>query len=121
MELSRATGERTENEITRLLIAWSEGDMEALDMVFPLAYRDLRHIAKKCYGKIPCKDLQATELIGEIYDILLKQRNTSWEGRGQFYRFAALLMERVLLSYKRGIDTGKRGGGSTQVDRKSVV
>ena len=102
-------------EITRLLVAWSRGDLEALDKVFPLAFEDLRRIARKSYGKIPSKDLQPTELIGEIYAILLKQRNVSWEGRGQFYKFAAFLMERFLLEYKRGLQTQKRGGQATDV------
>lgn len=115
MESGETDGERARGEITHLLVAWSEGDLEALDKVFPLAFEDLRRIARKCCGKIPCKDLQPTELIGEIYAVLLQQRKVSWEGRGQFYRFAALLMERVVLGYKRGLGTRKRGGGSTQV------
>jgi hypothetical protein len=109
------TAKPTKGEITHLLVAWSEGDMEALDKIFPLAFEDLRRIARKCCGRIPGKDLQPTELIGEIYKTLLDQRSVHWEGRGQFYNFAALLMERVLLGYKRGLETQKRGGQATQV------
>jgi len=102
-------------EITHLLTAWSEGDLEALDKVFPLAFEDLRRIARRCCGRIPSPELQPTELIGEIYETLLKQKSVRWEGRGQFYRFAAFLMERVLLGYKRGLGTQKRGGRATRV------
>lgn len=102
-------------EITRLLSAWSRGDLDALDKVFPLAFEDLRRIARKCCGRIPCRDLQPTELIGEIYAVLLKQRDVKWDCRGQFFTFAALLMERVLLAYKRELGTRKRGGGAARL------
>jgi RNA polymerase sigma factor (TIGR02999 family) len=105
----------TRGEITHLLAAWSDGDLQALDKIFPLAFDDLRRIARKCCGRIPCRDLQPTELIGEIYATLLKQRDVHWECRGQFFTFAAMLMERVLLSYKREIGTRKRGGGAARV------
>jgi len=115
MAPAAANPEDAKGEITHLLVAWSQGDLQALDKVFPLAFEDLRRIARKCCGKIPAKELQPTELIGEIYATLLKQRKVSWDCRGQFYQFAALLMERVLLSYKRGLDAQKRGGQTTQV------
>ncbi len=115
MEPAATSPEDAKGEITHLLVAWSQGDLEALDKVFPLAFEDLRRIARKCCGRIPAKDLQPTELIGEIYATLLEQRKVRWECRGQFYQFAALLMERVLLSYRRGLDTEKRGGQTTQV------
>ncbi len=102
-------------DITHLLVAWSKGDLKALDAVFPLAFEDLRRIARGCYGRVPLKDLQPTELLGEIYAILLKQRTVHWKGRGQFYRFAGFLMQRFLLEYKRGLETSKRGGQTTQV------
>ncbi len=109
------TDEPEEGDITELLIAWSRGDIEALDKVFPLAFQDLRHIARKCHRKIPNADVEPTELIGEIYAILLDQKAVSWEGRGQFYKFAAFLMERVLLGYRRTVQTRKRGGNRVRV------
>lgn len=113
MPVGAIGGER--GEITRLLSAWSHGDLDALDKVFPLAFEDLRRIARKCCGRIPCRDLQPTELIGEIYAVLLKQRKVTWVCRGQFFTFAAFLMERVLLAYKRELGTRKRGGGAVQL------
>lgn len=99
-----------QGEITHLLNRWSRGDLQALDQIFPLAFEDLRRIARKCCRGIPWKNFQPTELIGEIYAVLLKQKNVTWESRGQFFTFAALLMERVLLSYKRALGAQKRGG-----------
>ncbi len=108
-------GESAHIDITHLLVAWGQGDLKALDKVFPLAFEDLRRLARKCCGRIPSKEFQPTELIGEIYQVLLKQRNVSWENRGQFYSFATVLMERILLGYKRALKTDKRGGKSTLV------
>lgn len=102
--------EMTEGDITHLLSAWSKGDLQALDEVFPLAYQDLRRVARRCSAQIPCQDLQPTELIGSIYFTLRKQKKTHWDCRAQFYRFAALLMERVLIDHKRELRTQKRGG-----------
>lgn len=110
MSPAGGNAEHAKGEITRLLMAWSEGDLEALDLVLPLAFDDLRRIARKCCQRIHVADLQPTELIGEIYAVLLQQKQVNWEGRGQFFQFAAFLMERVLLSYKRSLAARKRGG-----------
>ena len=104
-----------QGEITHLLRVWSQGDKQALDEVLPLAFDDLRRIAAKCHHRLPTHQLQATELIGEIYESLHAQRKVSWQCRGQFYKFAGLLMERVLLSYRRSARAQKRGGDSVDV------
>jgi RNA polymerase sigma factor (sigma-70 family) len=100
----------TEDDITRLLIAWSQGDLEALDRALGLAYQDLRRVARRCSAQIPSQELQPTELIGSIYGTLRKQKKVHWDCRAQFYRFAALLMERVLIDHRRELRTQKRGG-----------
>lgn len=97
-------------DITRLLIAWSEGDAQALDAILPLAFDDLRRIAGKCFRRLPMSGMQATELVGEIYEDLHAQRKVSWQCRGQFYKFASRLMERVLMEYWRSAHAKKRGG-----------
>lgn len=108
-------------EITHLLVAWSEGDLQALNDVFPLAFEDLRRIARKCHRQIPCQDLQPTELISEIYAVLHHQHDVHWESRSQFFAFAAQLMERVLLTYKRRLATRKRGGDAEKIALGELV
>lgn len=39
------------HEITKLLLAWSKGDREALDRLFPLVYAELRRMAKSYMRK----------------------------------------------------------------------
>jgi RNA polymerase sigma factor (sigma-70 family) len=108
-------------DITRLLIAWSQGDLEALDELFPLALQDLRHLARNCHRKIPSEDLQPSDLIGELYQELLEQRQVRWECRGQFFKFAAFLMERALLSCQRKLGARKRGGDLVRVPIVEVL
>lgn len=107
-------------EMTDLLVAWSGGDRQALDSLFPLAFENLRRIAWRRFGRIACKDLQPTELIGRIYPMLLRQKKLSWQSRVQFYGFAAALMDRVLLDHKRRLRARKRGGDVRQVSLSDV-
>src|SRR5262252_6075749 len=56
------------HEITRLLLAWSEGDREALDRLAPLVYAELRRLAKSYMRKERAgHTLQTTALINEAY------------------------------------------------------
>jgi len=41
------TLETSSQEVTRLLIAWSEGDQAALEKLIPLVYQELRRLAKR--------------------------------------------------------------------------
>ncbi len=107
--------EMTDGDITNLLVAWSHGDLQALDKALGLAYHDLRRVARRCSAQIPSQDLQPTELIGSIYSTLRKQKKVRWDCRAQFYRFAALLMERVLIDHRRELQTQKRGGQNVRV------
>lgn len=104
-----------------MLEAWSDGDPDALDAVLPLAFDDLRRIAGRCFRSLPIKGMQATELIGEIYGQLRSQRKVSWQCRGQFYKFAGVLMERVLLGYRRAARAQKRGGDAEPLSLVEVL
>ncbi len=48
------------HQVTRLLLAWSEGDQGALEKLTPLVYKELRRLA-------PDHTLQATALVNEAY------------------------------------------------------
>jgi ECF sigma factor len=50
-------------EITRLLLAWNEGDESALEKLVPLVYQELRRLAKRQMGRErPDHTLQTTAL-----------------------------------------------------------
>jgi RNA polymerase sigma factor (TIGR02999 family) len=91
----------TTHQITELLKAWSNGDTEALDRVWPLIDPELKKIARNYMrdekaGHI----LQPTALVNEALIKLLPE-NISWENRKQFYGFVAKRMRQVLIDYVR--------------------
>ena len=62
------TLETSSQEVTRLLIAWSEGDQAALEKLIPLVYQELRRLAKRYLRQErPGHSLQTTTLVHEAY------------------------------------------------------
>ena len=60
--------ETSSQEVTQLLIAWSEGDQAALGRLIPLVYQELRRLAKLYLKRErPGHSLQTTELVHEAY------------------------------------------------------
>ena len=60
-------------EVTQLLVAWGEGDEEALANLIPLVEAELRRIARRrMRQERPDHTLQTTALINEAYIRLIK-------------------------------------------------
>lgn len=109
-------------EITRLLIAWSEGDHAALEKLLPLIERELHRIASRFMRREkPCHTLQTTALVNEAYFRLVDQKNVRWQNRAHFYAIAAKIMRRILINYARDSHRAKRGGGALQVSLSEVA
>jgi len=107
---------RTTREITKLLVAWSEGDREALDQLVPLVQSELHRLAKgylarERQGHI----LQTTALIHEAYLRLINWQDVSWQNRAHFFGVAARMMRRILVNYAIEQKSLKRGGGAPHV------
>ncbi len=99
------------NDLTEQLIAWSEGDPAALDVLMPRIYDELHQMARRhMRGERPDHTLQTTALIHEAYLQLIDQR-VSWRSRNHFFAIAAKCMRRIILQSARKRATGKRGGG----------
>jgi RNA polymerase sigma factor (TIGR02999 family) len=104
------------HEITRLLLAWSEGDGEALDRLAPLVYAELRRLAKSYMRKERAgHTLQTTALINEAYLRLIDAGQVEWRNRAHFFGVAACAMRRILVAMARERGCQKRGGGARQV------
>src|SRR5262245_7572458 len=89
-------------EITQLLLAWSDGDQAALEKLTPLVYAELRRLAKGyMFGERPGHTLQTTALINEAYMRLIDWKNVRWQGRAHFYGVAAQVMRRILVDFAR--------------------
>lgn len=99
-------------EITALLVRWSEGDERALELLIPLVYDELRLLARGFFkGERDGHTLQPTALVHDVWEKLANQREVSWQNRAQFFQFASTLMRRLLVDHARTRSAAKRGSG----------
>src|SRR5689334_18519829 len=97
-------------QITELLQRVHAGDREALDVVIPLVYGELKklaagHLRREGKGRA----LDTTALVHEAFLRLARGRQPSYENRAHFYGIASRLMRQVLVDLARARMTGKRG------------
>src|SRR5499426_2848206 len=106
----------TSHEVTQLLLAWSEGDRQALDRLVPLVYDELRRLAHGYMRRERAgQTLQTTALIHEAYLRLIDANQVQWRNRAHFFGVAARLMRQILVAIARERGYQKRGGGARQV------
>ena len=110
------------SEITGLLIAWSEGDREALERLLPLVERELHRLAHHYMSREnPGHTLQTSALVNEAYLKLCDQTRVRWQNRAHFFAIAARIMRRFLTNYARDRHRDKRGGHAVQVSLSEVA
>ena len=98
-------------DVTGLLLQWSEGDPDALQLLLPIVYDEIRRIAAlQLRRERADHTLNPTALVHELYFRLVDQRRTDWKNRAQFFGISAQLMRRVLVDHARSRLAGKRGG-----------
>jgi len=97
--------------ITQRLIAWNNGDAEALEQLMQVVYKELRRLANH-YLRSERSDhtLQPTALVHEAYLRLSGQKQVRWQNRAHFFGVAAQMMRRVLVDHARACHRAKRGG-----------
>jgi RNA polymerase sigma factor (TIGR02999 family) len=103
-------------EISELLIKWETGDKQALRVLFPLIYKELRQQAHRYLrDERPDHTLQPTALVHEAYIRLENQQPGHFRNRNHFVAVCALLMRQILAEYGRSRRAAKRGGGTEKV------
>jgi RNA polymerase sigma-70 factor (ECF subfamily) len=103
-------------DVTRLLLAWREGDEAALSGLIPMVERELHRIAQRCMARERAgHSLQATALVNEAYIRLIDVQQVDWQNRAHFLAMAARLMRRILVDSARAKRYQKRGGGALRV------
>jgi RNA polymerase sigma factor (TIGR02999 family) len=103
-------GRSSRGDVTRLLLAWRDGDPSAADRLVPLVYDELHAIAGRYLrNEGNAGTLQTTALIHEAY-LRLVGSDVEWEGRSHFFAIAANTMRRVLVDHARARRRLKRGG-----------
>lgn len=109
-------------EVTQLLLAWSEGDSEALDRLIPLVYQELRQLAKHYMRKEQAgHTLETTALIHEAYLRLIDAKQVQIKNRAHFFGVSARLMRQILVDAARSRGYKKRGGGAQQVSLDAAL
>lgn len=92
----------SKHDVTDLLRAWNDGDLDARDRVMALVYRELRaRAAARLRGERRGHSLQPTELVHEAYLRLVNQDRAVWQNRAQFFGIASQMMRRILVDRAR--------------------
>jgi RNA polymerase sigma factor (TIGR02999 family) len=102
-------------EVTRLLLAWRQGDDRALEQLIPLVYGELHRMAERYLRQErPGHTLQPTAIVHEAYLRLLGRQHEDWQSRTHFFAVAAQSMRRILVEHARARNAKKRGGQGTR-------
>ena len=104
------------NDVTRILNAIEQGDVQATDELLPLVYEELRILAaQKLSHEKPGQTLQATALVHEVYLRFIQGTGQDWKSKGHFFKAAAESMRRILVENVRKKRRLKRGGKRERV------
>jgi RNA polymerase sigma-70 factor (ECF subfamily) len=108
--------EPSTHHVTKLLLAWGQGNDAALDELAPLVHQELRRLARQyMLGERVGHTLQTTALVNEAYLRLVNAREVNWQNRVHFFAISARLMRRILVDSARARGGKKRGGGIPKV------
>ena len=104
-------------EITQQLIAYREGDRQALDRLFQMVYDQLRRMSHGQLGRGGSRiTLNTTALVHEAYLKLVDGRRANWQDRNHFFAVASKAMRQILVDHVRQRLAAKRGGGAAHTD-----
>jgi RNA polymerase sigma-70 factor, ECF subfamily len=107
---------QTRQDLTRYLVAWTNGDDEAFDALSRAVYDELRRLARSYMrGERPGHLLETTALVNEAFLRILDWKNVDWKNRAHFFSVAAQMMRRILVDDARARRNLKRGGEWKQV------
>jgi RNA polymerase sigma-70 factor (ECF subfamily) len=104
------------SDVTHLLLAWREGDAEALERLLPLVYEELHRLAhRRIRAERPVQPLQTTSPVHKAFVRLVDGARVPWNGRAHFFAICARLMRRILIDRARARLSEKRGGEAPHV------
>jgi RNA polymerase sigma factor (TIGR02999 family) len=107
----------TSQSVTRLLRAWTDGDLQARDDLMALVYADLkRHAAAHLRHERADHTLQTTGLVHEAFLRLMGQTRVDWQNRAHFFGLAGQMMRRILVDHARERHAAKRPQGAVKID-----
>ena len=109
-------------DISGLLVAWNNGDQEALSRLVPLVYPELRRMARRHLGRRPPgHTLESAALANEVYLKLIRAGGIRCENRVHFVALCSQMIRRILVDHARGRGYAKRGGNAVRVPLDDVL
>ena len=103
--------------VTLLLHKWQGGDRNALELLTPMIYPELRRLARiHMLKERDGHTIQPTALVHEAYLRMVGGSSPEFENRSHFFAIAANLMRQILVDYAREQRAQKRGGGLKPLD-----
>ncbi|MDZ7657901.1 ECF-type sigma factor [Fodinibius sp.] len=107
---------RDKSEITQLLVEVKEGSDEAYEKLFPLVYKELKHIAcSKLKEERNDITITETELVHEVYLKMIDQTCIEASDKEHFMAIAARCMRQILVDHARKKKAEKRGGDQQDI------
>jgi RNA polymerase sigma factor (TIGR02999 family) len=98
-------------EISRLLVAWNDGDERALEELIPIVYPELRRIARRHLARRASDDtLESAAVVNEAYLKLVRSGGVPCSNREHFFAVCAQMIRRILVDHARHRRYAKRGG-----------
>jgi len=99
-----------DEDITRLLNDFSNGDQDAFERIIPIVYQELHRIAERHMNRErDGHTLQPTALINEIY-LRLFNKKIEYNDREHFLATTSLILRRLLVDHSRRINADCRQG-----------
>ena len=100
-----------QREITAMLVAWKDGDADALNRLMDIIYPELRRIAhRQLARRRPGESVESAALANEAYLKLVRAGGIRCENRVHFLALCSQIMRRILVDHARRRGFAKRGG-----------
>ena len=110
-----SAGEPVPGDVSSLLRAWTAGDRNALALLTPIVYDELRRLAHHHMKRERAgHSLQTTALVNEAYMRLVDYKRMQWQNRAHFLAVSAQAMRRILVDHARR-HNAKRGARAEHV------
>jgi RNA polymerase sigma-70 factor (ECF subfamily) len=109
-------------DISELIVAWGNGNEEALGRLMPSVYPELRRIARHHLGRRPAgHTLESAALANEAYLKLLRAGGIRCQNRVHFLALCSQIIRRILVDHARNRGYAKRGGNAVRVPLDDVL
>lgn len=103
-------------DISRMLVAWSNGEEAALNSLMSFLYPELRRIARQHLAhRAGGQTLESAALANEAYLKLLRAGGVRCENRAHFLALCSQMIRRILVDHARRGGYAKRGGDAVRV------